>query len=52
VLRLEFSRPKFYAFQTDGEEWQYLHNDFEKTQNMAISINNLMINKNEKINHS
>ena len=48
VLRLEFSREKFYAFQTDGEEWQFLHDDFETTGNMEISINNLMIMKNEK----
>lgn len=42
VVRLEFSKEKFLAFQTDGEDWQTLHNDFELTQNMETSINKLL----------
>lgn len=38
VVRLEFSKPKFYAFQTDSEDWQAIHNDYLITGNMEESI--------------
>ena len=47
AVRLEFSKEKFLAFQTDGEDWQTLHNDFEKTQNMETSIKKLLKTKYE-----
>lgn len=47
VVRLEFSKEKFLAFQTDGEDWQRLHNDFQRTQNMETSINTLLEEKYE-----
>lgn len=52
VSRLEFSEEKFLAFQTDGEDWQKLSDDFKKTQNMETSINNLQKEKYENSNVS
>ncbi len=48
VVRLEFSKEKFLAFQTDGHDWQTLHDDFEINQNMETSIKNLLTKKYEK----
>ncbi|WP_075344130.1 TraG/VirB4 family ATPase [Tenacibaculum agarivorans] len=48
VGRLEFSKQKLYAFQTDGADWQYLTDDYKVTKDMPSSINNLMNYKNEK----
>lgn len=50
VGRLEFSKEKLYAFQTDGADWQYLKEDFELTKDMPTSINNLINYKNESNN--
>ncbi len=47
ALRLEFSRRKFYAFQTDGSDWQFLHSDYQQTRDLPQSIKNLMVKKNE-----
>lgn len=45
VCRLEFSPQKYFAFQTDGEVWQYLTNSFKITGNMEESINHLIKSK-------
>jgi len=47
-VRLEFSREKFYAFQTDGPDWQFLSDDYAITGSMEISINNLIKTKNHE----
>jgi hypothetical protein len=38
VVRLELSREKFLAFQTDGEDWQAIQNLYEKTGSMETAI--------------
>lgn len=49
VVRLELSPEKFFAFQTDGEIWQELQNDFKQTGNIEESIvNKINQTKNEK----
>jgi len=45
VVRLEFSKEKFFSFQTDGEDWQAIHEDYLKTENMETSISNYITNK-------
>ena len=47
ILRQEFCKEKFYAFQTDGDDWNWLHNDYKKTQDYPQSIENLIRYKNE-----
>lgn len=47
VVRLEFSREKYYAFQTEGVQWSKLQKSYEITNNLETSINEL-IQKNEK----
>ena len=38
VVRLEFSREKFYAFQTDGKDWQALDNMYRAGMSMEEAI--------------
>ncbi len=42
VLRNELSPATFLAFQTKGEQWDKLNKDFERTQNLEVSIANLL----------
>lgn len=48
VVRLEFSREKFYAFQTDGEDWQAIHNSYALNGNMEQSINDYITLKHQE----
>lgn len=45
VVRLEFSPEKFYSFQTDGEDWQAIHEDYLRSGNMEDCITNHMLKK-------
>lgn len=49
VVRLELSKEKFLAFQTDGGDWQAIQNLYEKTGSMEAAIENYKQNfkKNE-----
>ena len=38
VTRLELSKPAFYAFQTDGNTWKELNDDFQVTKDMIRTI--------------
>lgn len=38
VTRLELSKPAFYAFQTDGNTWKELNDDFQITKDMIRTI--------------
>lgn len=50
VVRLEFSRAKFYAFQTDGKDWKILDDLFRSGMTMEDAINQHIKHKNnEKI---
>lgn len=52
VVRLEFSPQKYYAFQTEGPDWQYLANSYKETGSIEQSIDNLIQSKShEKIIH-
>jgi hypothetical protein len=42
VVRLEFSRAKFYAYQTDGKDWQRISDDFKETGSMEAAITNII----------
>jgi len=51
TLRLEISPEKFLAFQTDGETWQALYNDYLITGSLEQSIKNKLNKKKyEKVN--
>ena len=47
VVRQEFCKEKLYAYQTDGMDWTWLHEDYEKTNDFPTSINNLIKYKDE-----
>lgn len=38
AVRLEPSKEKYYAFQTEGDDWAAIHESYSKTHNMAQSI--------------
>lgn len=40
VVRLELSKEKFLAFQTDGEDWNNIQALYKETGNMATAIQN------------
>ena len=42
VLRNELSPATYLAFQTKGEQWDKLNKDYETTQNLETSIDNLL----------
>ena len=48
VVRQEFCKEKLYAFQTDGSDWDWLHKNYEKTNDFPKSIDNLIKYKDEK----
>ncbi|WP_262249723.1 VirB4 family type IV secretion system protein [Parapedobacter soli] len=50
VHKLEFSREKFYAFQTDGETWKKIQDLYKEHGNMPDAIHALMMKNHEKIN--
>jgi conjugal transfer ATP-binding protein TraC len=45
VVRLEFSKEKYYAFQTDGKDWQALDNLVREGFNMEEAINKYIKSK-------
>lgn len=45
VVRSEFPLQKYYAFQTEGNEWSELQISYEKTKDLEKSINDLIIKK-------
>ena len=49
VVRLEFSRKKYYAIQTEGADWKFLDDSYQETKNMEKSIEALMIKKGETV---
>lgn len=42
VVRLEFSKEKYYAFQTEGAEWSKIQEDYSKSGSMEESITNII----------
>jgi hypothetical protein len=47
VVRLEFSKEKYYAFQTEGDTWAELKKSYELTKNLEESINQIIIKNHE-----
>lgn len=45
TVRLELSKEKYYAFQTEGEIWQYLTDQYRLSGNMEVSITELIKSK-------
>ena len=48
VLRLELSPEKFLAFQTDGEAWQAIENNYNASGSMQEAIEKYKQSKNKK----
>jgi conjugal transfer ATP-binding protein TraC len=42
VVKLEFPKEKYYAFQTEGEVWAELQNSYAITNNLEQSINQII----------
>lgn len=50
VLKLELNKRKLMAYQTEGTQWEELHQDFKHTQDFESSIINVL-NKKDEENH-
>ena len=48
VLRLQVPKEIYYAFQTEGADWEWMQQDYNKTKDMEQTILNIMKKKNEK----
>lgn len=48
--KIEFSREKFFTFQTDGDKWNAIQNNYKETGDFPHSIYKYMLQENEKVN--
>lgn len=49
IVRLQVPREIYYAFQTEGKDWDWMQKDYEKTGDMEKTIINIIQHKNEKV---
>lgn len=47
ILRLNVPKEIYYAFQTEGNDWDWMQKDFQRTQNMEETIMNIIREKHE-----
>jgi hypothetical protein len=48
--KIEFSREKYYTFQTDGEKWNAIQKYYQESGDFPRSIYQYMLTQNEKVN--
>ena len=49
IVRLQVPREIYYAFQTEGNDWDWMQKDYENTGDMEQTIINIIKRKNEKL---